>query len=415
MAPVVDAQTLALARQILGVQGMGVYACKATYAVDQATHHGQYTLATIDLSPTALQDGMQFRFVAPATAATGIIDISITGLIGFKRLVSSDGANATFSDVSKGEPVTVEYVASMDRFVPMRPLRSQVLAQDGSLDINSAGQGGGDTIGAVTVQPYGQGTIVLFNTATQSYWMCRLSSGGFVQNLFDKSAYVNGVPKQSLAPNTFHYMYLFNYDPTNSFRIALDFVPVTIASPTKSFPTRCPLGFDVSNTDPSRRFAGMLYTLNGGVGFVGSGNAPQLLVHSFFNSTSLPLQSGDIAVNPTPDGNFHDVPDAAISICFSAITQLPIWTCAARYQNANGAVQGRMQLKISGVAVADGVAQPINAISPMSAACGDTAIQTSLYCQFAAALPDGFVTATPQVEGVGGPAFFVNSMCDSWQ
>lgn len=379
--------------------GSVVYPCTATFANNAG--FGQYTLTPVGVTiPATLPAGARVTFVVPTTAVTGRVMARVVGVTspaGFLWVKSGDGRTFTgFGDFAAGDVVTFELTAGGDwALISSLMSRVQSLFPHGTVGISSGGLMGTPGGQIINFGPFDGGNIVIKDPVSGQFRMVHFTTSGIQTIINNATCYKEGVPNSSLPNNTFWYIYAFlkSSDPED---IALDFSQTT--------PGQSVAGHRVKANDDSRSYIGITYTLNGDVGFNGTGSKPQILVHSIFNPTLLPVMTVGVTPLTGVGSTFTDIPDATISVALDAVTCLPVLNCICGFTNDTDEASVEMRLKVTGIAVdAGGVETPFTNYSDVFQATCHKATKFDQICgQYGQALATGFIAVIPQVRNLTG-------------
>lgn len=406
----------------------GIISCTASYYNNAGI--GEYTLtptADVPTLPLALVDGMRFRFVAPATADTGLINFKVINTSnGFVNGIGGPGHGGitflTFHDIQKGEDVILSYSAAISRFVKIAPTPISMTAfKHGSVWFSGGGFMGTDPGNRqVNFGGCDGATILLKNSNTGGFQLCQMN-GGIVKTVLAggsiaPSCYVQGVANQVLNAETFYYVFAFNKG-ANSFDVDLDFYPVVPGVALATYGSGHLSGHLVLAGNDSRSYVGNLYTGNGDIGFSGTGAICQVLAHSWFNTTLIQTQTRVVTASGVTSSTFADCATST-TICVDAQTYLPAFYCRCSYSNNVAGALGELRLKVSGLGVnGDGSSATFTIFTdPARATCPTAGGWVQLQNQFAQALNTGWITVTPQVRvGAGTGTFEIDVLCNAWQ
>lgn len=186
----------------------------------------------------------------------------------------------------------------------------------------------------VNVMGMGGGQVTLFNPATQDWEDRGIQFGGqadCLQGCFDNTAYVNGVPNQSLQNGTMYYVYLF--------------LPVNDQSkPRFNFVSSLPAsryGFTLDGGQPyfvdgqgnTCTLIGMAYPLNGSVlSKLGGANCRILTSNSPWGAPSQPLPAN----SGQGGGTFSNTSPAEIN------SDLGVYACQWAWRGCRSHFSGRI-------------------------------------------------------------------------
>lgn len=392
----------------------GIINCTATYANVSGT--GRYTITPVTGSPAipaALVNGQRFRFVAPETAVTGLIAVSVVGTSnGFVTVISPDGVVlASFFDIKKGGDYIVQFntqtiYAPTNAFclVSAPVLSSQ--APHGTMSIAAA------DASTIAIGNFRGGGLLMKHPSTGSYTLCRIPAN-LQYNVFNDTVSVDGVAHSSLDADTFYYVYMFIAD-TGATAFGLDF-----GSTATGFPVLNEIGFLVKNNDATRTLIGYLYTKDSDISFKGSGNDPQVVAKSIYSSTRLTTQTGDISFSTTSSG-YVDVPNAKTTIVIDAATDIPTVHGCIQCRHATADCDIGARFKVDGLSInGDGTTSVFGAFSPARTATIPKANgYVTIPIEYAQALATGWYSFTPQVAviaGGGTGVFNIDAVSDAFQ
>lgn len=390
--------------------GYPLISCTAVYSINSGIV--TYTLTPSVLPGSALIDGMRFRFIPPTGSSLGgLVSIAVTGMTPNPvTLMRPDGFSwARFEDVQKDMPFEVEYVGVTGLFhIVSTPVSwTQASIKHGSVVIAAVpkGDAGGPRI---DLGVYDGGGLLIQNPLTGMFRLC--TTFGISTHLKTDTAYVNGVPNSSLDDNSWYNIYAFNPNGNDTTSIALDFCTVGFNLNT--------LGIFTKFDDQSRTFLGFVYTLNGDPGFGGSGNKPQILLRSWFNTCLLGVQNTGLITRSGVSSTYVSIPNAQINMLLDAANHIPLFQTIAEYTNDTAGAIGYMYLDIDGFTVeTDGSTSPFAfTTKPMRVTCSNIGDFNTLIAQMMQALPTGFFAVTPMVKNDTGTGIFkANSISPAWQ
>lgn len=378
--------------------------CTAAYAIVGGI--GQFTLAAAAGAtvPATLAVGQQVRFRATAVADTGLIQAKLTGVAspaGMLTIVSGNDRDwSLFHDIQTGDILTLEYTAGGNlAIVSCQLSRAQSMFPHGSVNIAAGGFKGLTGNTKVNFGAFDGGNIVVQDFTSGGFDPKHFATSGLSTDILDGTSYLNGV-LSALALNSFYFVYCFNKS-SNPRDIVLDFSQVV--------PGQSHSGHRVKSTDASRTFLGMIYTgATGDIGFWGTGTNLQVLVHSVFNSTLLPVTTVGIAVAGIASATFADLAGAKIDITVDAISKLPTFICHCGYTSDTSGAVAEMRIKVTGIAVAaDGTQTTFTNYSDvMEVACPAANKPTQFSALYGQALDTGLLSATVQTRVLAGTATF---------
>lgn len=393
-AAISAAQAAAAATAIIGSV---IFPCTATFLNNAG--FGQYTLTAIGATvPATLPSGARVTFVVPTAAATGRVQARLVGVTspgGMLWVKSGDGRLFTgFGDFAAGDVVTFELTADGNwALVSALTSRIQQMFQHGSVGVSAGGFMGTAGGGKINFGPFDGGNIVVKDPVSGGPRMVHFTTSGIQTSIFNGTCNVEGVIG-SLPHNTFWYIYTYlqSSDPSD---LALYFSQTT--------PGQSTTGYRIKSDDDRYTYIGITYTLNGDVGFNGTGAKPQILVHSIFNPTLLPVMTTGI-VFPGVGNTFTDIPDATISVALDAVTCIPVFSNLCSFTNDTDEASVEMKLKVSGISVdGAGVQTPFTNYSDVfEATCHKAAKYDQVSAQYGQALASGFIAVTPQVRNLTG-------------
>lgn len=387
-------------------------ACTAVYA---NVGVGQFTLTPINglAVPATMAIGTQVRFVSPATADNGLIQAELVGVTspsGMLTLVSGDGVTwAIFHDIQQDDIVTLEYTAlGYWADVSPRMSRVQTMFPHGSVGVSAGGFKGTAGGHVVNFGPFDGGNFVVKDFTTGGFRMMHFASAGLSSNIFDGTSYVDGV--LGVAPsNSFYFIYAFN-PSSNPRDIAINL--------SATVPGQSTLGHRIMSTDDKYTYIGLAYTDAADVGFNGTGNNPQVLVHSIFNPTLLPGMTTGVTPVTGVGNTFTDLSDATIKDAIDAVTCLPVFNCICSFTNDTDNASVELRLKVAGIS-ADGAGTQTpftNYSDVFKATCHKATKYDQVSAQYGQALASGFVAVTPQVRNLTGSGTYeVSHLGYLWQ
>lgn len=378
--------------------------CTATYDVD-GSGFGNYRLTAINGQPIPITNGITVAFVPPATAVVGAMYIWTDGVQRGFLYNPSGSRRATFQDVRKSQPVRLRYQGAIgtDRpagFVidtPQGSFAHSLIGAHGKFSLTSD-----FTNGIVRLQGWdgGYGTMLVKNPLTGELCM---TDGPMMQNIFNGTAWVNGVPNQSCLGNTFYYIYVFMPDGSDPYTRLFDF--------DQTLPTSNYLGILKKQTDDSRMLAGYMYTFDGDISFRTTGVKPTLAVQNLYNGMLLHMTS-DMQANYSGIGaSWTDYPNAACRITTNAETNLPHFEGHCNFIGVTSGV-AEFRLKLTGIDAQTGT--PFTQYTQPARATVNAGEWVNVSVSFGAALSTGTLVVTPQVQyitGNGGAECWVFGDC----
>jgi hypothetical protein len=384
--------------------------CTATYAIPAG--FATYTLTPVaGQIPIIVADGLRLRFVPTDTSFGGQTSVVVNGITYPLRDPDSYGF-VEWGDIPKNTPITIEYVSSRNLFViASTPVSYQqaIYPHGPNLQVDQS------LPGRIHFGVFGAGAagVLVLNPLTNQFRICRFF--GTAQDLFNNTAYVGGIANQSLANNTFYYVYCFNPDGGNETDLRLDFYP---AAPGNQ-PASSEEGFQIKSGDRTRTFIGHVYVRNNSVQFLGSGTTGvQILGHTVNgNPWVIPIQTNTISYSQTNTGVYESITNARASVVLSATSFLPNFVCSATCQNSSADADCFLRLSFSGVSI-DGSGN-VSPFSGVSDECAGTVPKingyTTLVSKLGQAFADGYIEVVPQVKiSAGTGTWTANMLADTW-
>lgn len=363
----------------------------------------QLTPNNIILTPTngsvvtSIQDGMQFSFVPVAAVTAGVVYISV-GNSGLQIVYYPDLIGlVTKDDIKLQQRITVQYYAN----VPQKSTPGWAILNTQL----SYAQGSGyhptidfDTTGTHTVScaaTGGGGYIPLYEPTLGGFALREISAGGIPggdQNLFNGTAYIEGVANQTLANNTFYYVYLFIPQVGNpNLFPAMNF---STTAPNNTSTGGMPIYQDLSGN--INTVIGAVYTFVQNVQFVGQGNNCQAPTVSWWNPQTIQMQSSQGGGGGFTNAAFVEMnTNQRISLCALA---REMFSATAMGYGSNNTATSLMGMKLG---CNNG---QFGSLSSMYA----PAINAPVACNsaYGVALADGFYTLSPYVSVQAGVADF---------
>lgn len=387
-------------------------ACTAVYA---NVGVGQFTLTPINglAVPATMAVGTQVRFVSPATADNGLIQAELVGVTspsGMLTLVSGDGVSwAIFHDIQLNDIVTLEYTAlGYWADVSPRMSRVQTMFPHGSVNVSAGGFKGTADAHKINFVPFDGGNFVVKDFVTGGFRTMHFATSGLSSNIFDGTSYVDGV-LGAAANASFYFIYAFN-PSSNPRDIAINL--------SQSAPGQSSVGHRIMASDDKYTYIGHTYTDTGDVGFNGTGTNPQILVHSIFNPTLLPIMTAGVTPLAGVGNTFTDISDAAIKVVIDAITCLPSFTFISSFTNDTDNSSVELRLKVAGISIDGAGTQTLftSYSDVFKATCHKATKYDQICAQFGAALATGVITVTPQVRNLTGSGTYEAShLSIAWQ
>lgn len=383
---------------------VGTIPCSAAYTESGGVAKITLTPTSPHVSTPSLTDGLRLRFKATDTTDTGLVDARVGASGTYKKLYSQDGYTyATFYDIQKNGEYEVQYNSARDVFILLGQSWMQTSGVHGSVVLGISGSTG------VALNPWDGGCLLVWNPTTEAYRMVRLNGSLTQANLFNSTAYVDGVANQSLSLDTFYFVYVFNVDGANPFDLAFDF--------SETVQGVNDFGLLVKSDDDTRTLVGWLYTGAGDMEFVGSGPDCSILVHSRYNPTLLQAQT--FGIDETGVTNTYvDVDGCKISMVVDAATCLPAFFVKGYFSSDTNNATGFVRLHLTGISIdGAGASTPIDSfVGEMVATAEVAGTNASLATQYGQALSIGYLDVQVQVKcSAGNGAFHMDLLGTVWQ